>query len=399
MQGPAGYVTKGVDDGHIVADLLHLLENVNGDDLASFLESEHRELLRLRDQVRVYKAAASELAGHLQHVFSAVGGLSALPLSPPTRSTLGQPTSPGLQAPVTPLSPSNSIRARSRYVIPLVRSPSSAPFKLQHVPSRPSFSLGSRDAAVQTDDDGLSGMVAELKHTVDEQRADIVDLELALKESRSQVRVLRKQLKDKELRQFAAASDCAGLRRTASIMAGTGSELLAHMRAAGNWPSADTMPTTETVSAQDGRLSGVPSESSVASASIRSSGSTTGRGGMRESGVTGALTGKHRPSAYINGWPMYAHAPPKHNGADKQQPLPANNSECSALATSVSGLSTPRASQLLPSAEPVAAPETSAPSPPQPQPQPPRTPSLFVSAVANTPRRIYSRLSNRLKKI
>ncbi|KAJ2240212.1 hypothetical protein GGI13_007747, partial [Coemansia sp. RSA 455] len=234
----AAYQTKVEDDGHIVADLLHLLENVNGDDLASFLESEHRELLRLRDQVRVYKASLSELANHLQHVFCAVGGLSALPLSPSTRNTL-VPTSPGL--PMTPLSPGT--KARSRYVIPLLRSPTSTAFKLQQAPSRPS---PTRDTAAQTDEQ-LDGLVTELQHTVGEQRTDIEDLELSLRERRTQVRVLRKELRDKELRQFAVASDCAGLRRTASIMIESSSGFLAQMHAAGNWPPADTMPNTEDI--------------------------------------------------------------------------------------------------------------------------------------------------------
>ncbi|KAJ2068738.1 hypothetical protein GGI08_000709 [Coemansia sp. S2] len=413
----AAYQTKVEDDGHIVADLLHLLENVNGDDLASFLESEHRELLRLRDQVRVYKASLSELANHLQHVFCAVGGLSALPLSPSTRSTL-VPTSPGL--PMTPLSPGT--KARSRYVIPLLRSPTSTAFKLQQAPSRPS---PTRDAAAQTDEQ-LVGLVTELQHTVGEQRTDIEDLELSLRERRTQVRVLRKELRDKELRQFAVASDCAGLRRTASIMIETGNGFLAQMHAAGNWPPADTMPNTEDIaSAQcavaDGRLTRVSSESSLASdvsPSTRSASTASSHGSdARESGVTR----KHRPSAYINGWPVYDNDNTPHSAkhisaaggesnthsdADKQPAvkLSTNNS---AGTRSVSGLSTPRSSQLS-SAEPVATvatPETGAstirsPSLHQPPPlQPPRTPSLFVSAVAKTPRRIYSRLSNRLKKM
>ncbi|KAJ2874004.1 hypothetical protein GGH93_002749 [Coemansia aciculifera] len=435
MQVPAAYLTKVEDEGHIVADLLHLLENVNGDDLASFLESEHRELLRLRDQVRIYKAALSELANHLQHVFCAVGGLSALPLSPPTRSTLVQPTSPGL--PMTPLSPGNSVnKTRSRYVIPLLRSPTSTAFKLQQAPSRPS--LSTRDTAAQTDDQ-LDGLVTELQHTVGEQQTDIEDLELSLRERRTQVRVLRKQLRDKELRQFAVASDCAGLRRTASIMMESGSGFLAQMDAAGNWPPADTMPNMVAEDAAehqcavtDGRLTRAPSESSLASdisPSTRSTSTASSHGGdIRESGVTGAMPRKHRPSAYINGWPVYDDdddAPRSANHAkhisaaggesnphsekDNQRPavkpLPSTNNSMGTK--SVSGLSTPRSSQLS-SVEPVAAatPETCAstatrsPSLHQPPPlQPPRTPSLFVSAVAKTPRRIYSRLSNRLKKM
>ncbi|KAJ2880824.1 hypothetical protein IWW38_005887, partial [Coemansia aciculifera] len=213
MQALSSCPSRHDDDGHIVADLLHLLENVNGDDLASFLESEHRELLRLRDQVRVYKASVSELANHLQHVFCAVGGLSALPLSPATRSTLvGQPTSPGLQTPMTPLSPGSSSKTRSRYVIPLLKSPTSTAFKLHQVPSsRPSMCLNTRDVEVQTDNDRLNDLAVELQQTTGEQRADIEDLELSLREQRNEVRMLRKQLKDKELRQFAVASDCAGL--------------------------------------------------------------------------------------------------------------------------------------------------------------------------------------------
>ncbi|KAJ2583866.1 hypothetical protein GGH95_000754 [Coemansia sp. RSA 1836] len=419
MQASAACLARHDDDGHIVADLLHLLKDVNGDDLASFLESEHRELLRLRDQVRVYRAAVSELANHLQHVFCAAGGLSVLPLSPATRSLLAQSTSPGLQTPVTPLSPGSNGKTRSRYVIPLLRSPTSTAFKLQQVPSsRPSMSLNARDVAVQTDNDQLSDLVVELRQTMGEQRLDIEDLELSLREQRNQVRMLRKQLRDKELRQFAVASDCAGLRRTASIMVELGSGYLAQMRAAGNWPSPDTMPTSTSenaaaaaaTDASIGRLSQVPSESSHGCSS----------------GVAGAVAAKNRPSAYINGWPVYDNDNDGDNDGNGNTPRSVSPAERISTASSdkrgdsstlseaaeqppvahssynivpESGLSTPRSSQQQPNAEPVAAVARS-PSLLQPPPlQPPRTPSLFVSAVAKTPRRIYSRLSNRLKKM
>ncbi|KAJ2029196.1 hypothetical protein IWW57_001821 [Coemansia sp. S610] len=404
MQAPATYLARSEDDGHIVADLLHLLENVNGDDLASFLESEHRELLRLRDQVRVYKAGISELANHLQHVFCAVGGLTSLPLSPSTRSLLAQPTSPGLVAPMTPLSPSN--KARSRYVIPLVRSPSNSAFKLQQAPLRPPPpSHSARDMAVQTDEDQFGGLVTELQHTVGEQRTDIEDLEMSLRERKNEVRVLRKQLRDKELKQFAVASDCAGLRRTESIMIESGSGFLAQMRAAGNWPSAETMPTPENLGTRcaEGHLTRVSSEGSLVSGTsspMRPS-TMSSRSGNRESGVTGALAKKHRPSAYINGWPVYDNdvshsAHPAEHTDIVQPPRLSNNGDDTSigLTKSISGLSTPLTSRL-PSTELVAAtPKTYASQVP-----PQRTPSLFVSAVAKAPRRIYSRLSNRLKKM
>ncbi|KAJ2489228.1 hypothetical protein IWW37_004154 [Coemansia sp. RSA 2050] len=411
MQAPAAYLTRNEDDGHIVADLLHLLENVNGDDLASFLESEHRELLRLRDQVRVYKAGISELANHLQHVFCAVGGLSSLPLSPNTRGLLAQPTSPGLVAPMTPLSPSN--KARSRYVIPLVRSPSNTAFKLQQAPPRPRPppSQSTQDVAVQTDGDRFGGLAAELQHTVDEQRADIVDLEMSLRERRTEVRVLRKQLRDQELRQFAVASDCVGLRRTASIMIESGSSgFLAQMRAAGNWPPAETMPAPEDFAQRagaEGRLARVSSESSLVSGTsppMRPS-TTSSRSGNRESGATGALGKKHRPSAYINGWPVYDNgvshnaSPVEHTDIVRPPRLASSSDDISIGPTkAISGLSTPRTSRL-PSTELAAATPKTRASSSMHQVPPPRTPSLFVSAVAKAPRRIYSRLSNRLKKV
>ncbi|KAJ2402074.1 hypothetical protein GGI23_000973 [Coemansia sp. RSA 2559] len=53
--------------------------------------------------------------------------------------------------------------------------------------------------------------VSGLRLTVAEQRADIDDLEAALCESRATARDLRKRLRVHELRQFTAASQCAGV--------------------------------------------------------------------------------------------------------------------------------------------------------------------------------------------
>ncbi|KAJ2471694.1 hypothetical protein EV174_005924, partial [Coemansia sp. RSA 2320] len=206
---------NGEDDGHIVSDLIRLLENLEGDDLAAFLEAEHRELLRLRDQMHIHKTAVAELGRHLQHVFAAVGGLGALPLSAATRSILVQPGSPEPQAlmtpvsPMSPLSPGSTSKTKARSAIPLVRgSPASATFRRQQAAARASACFGVCDAAAQTDDDGQAGdLAAGLQLIVSEQRADIEELELALQERRGQVRGLRRQLREKELQQLPATSD------------------------------------------------------------------------------------------------------------------------------------------------------------------------------------------------
>ncbi|KAJ2748442.1 hypothetical protein IWQ56_007463 [Coemansia nantahalensis] len=77
-----------------------------------------------------------------------------------------------------------------------------------------------REELANTSYGQLVALVGELQRTVGEQKADIADLEEALRESKTAVRTLRGQAKETELRRYAAAADAAGLRRTASILPG-----------------------------------------------------------------------------------------------------------------------------------------------------------------------------------
>ncbi|KAJ1820203.1 hypothetical protein LPJ56_003489 [Coemansia sp. RSA 2599] len=312
----------GDDGGQTVRDLLQLLENADSNGLAGFLETEHRELLQLRHRVTQYQEAISELKRHLHQVFSVAGGLGVLPLSETTRAVLGIERQSAaanddhilvLQPPMTPITPGNSAASKTRLDLP--HEPDAKPG--QHLalslPPAHSRSLSNRpdnaamavERSVQTDSDAF---VAGLQQTIMEQRSDIEDLETSLRERKTLVRQLRKQLRDKELRQFAAASDHAGLRRTASIMVDSGC-LLTHVRHAQVDNNAGTPELP--ASAAD-----IPEDacSSEAVDDENTSGSDMPRRSSR------------RPSRFINGWPVYDDDESNENENENENSNNNNNS-------------------------------------------------------------------------
>ncbi|KAJ2785218.1 hypothetical protein H4R18_000669 [Coemansia javaensis] len=261
-------------------------------------------------RIRICEDVIAELAAHLQGVYAVVGGVGALPLSDTARTVLGlagqQPQQPqpvpaagrarasteasGLPTPHSHGGPDQRWAPRSAFrpLAPMV--PQGATFPAAD--NAAGCTAAAQPAAAPADPDmpdpaQLAAMIRVLQRTVAQQHAEIVDLEAALSERKEQVHALRRKLHDSELRWFAAAADWAGLRRTESIAAPPDAPPPAPPRAAaGQWqpvyaPAAAARPRAD-------------------SGNSRSTGSST--------------EGARRPSEYINGWPVYdsglAPAPP-----------------------------------------------------------------------------------------
>ncbi|KAI8321340.1 hypothetical protein GQ54DRAFT_298075 [Martensiomyces pterosporus] len=400
-------------DNQIITDLLQLLEGVDGADLAGFLETEHRELLSLRRRLDLYECAVSELKGHLNHVFSAVGGLCALPMSATTRELLSLPKAhqpPGahpercssaVSVPMTPISPAFTAwdpKSRPTSSLALCHTPAPAfrrtsfriandtGFRLQQPPriipsssppahsplsSASTFSapptdnlpstrrdravnlndhsMGTRnitatarlplimtfDKSMQTEADPLEDIVSRLHETVNEQRADIEDMEASLRERKAQVRTLRKQLRDKELRQYAVASDCVGLRRTESIMIET-SGFLAQLRANSEWPqpvppspipmehrsaNGAVWSKRQSVARTLGKKSRMSRIVDAKSLDSHSAATTP----ARSSGAPAKMAKPRTPVEYVNGWSVYEESTTEDEASSKAQaPAVAN---------------------------------------------------------------------------
>ncbi|KAI9500673.1 hypothetical protein GGI25_004524 [Coemansia spiralis] len=253
----------------VMADLFQLLDEMDAHDLTRLLQSEHEELLALRSQTHVYESAIAELKSHLHNVFAVAGGLDTLPLSAATRGALGlsemQPAFTektllsSLMLPITPQSPlflDNSAETRSPSL--LLESLSSnvdrssvmlPPWRVPIFSKRVHVSTTERSIQTETTVGAndcsenlvrkLSRTIADLRQTVAEQHSDLEDLKGSLDERKTLVRTLRKQLREHELRQFTAASDYAGLRRTASIMAEGGGALAHLCKSMDGWASTD----------------------------------------------------------------------------------------------------------------------------------------------------------------
>ncbi|KAJ1748721.1 hypothetical protein LPJ79_004312 [Coemansia sp. RSA 1821] len=373
---------SSTNDRQMDISLLSILQSVDSDRLAEFLKNEHHELLALRNQVCTYEGVISELKLYLHNVFAIAGGLDALPLSGATRAALGLAKNPSNSvASQEGLSTPRSLHvARNRTVSqPAEASPYTAAQQfLLHYPPLPQTPIPAPNSEAQShldtnekapllmssaehsseDKTQLTALLGELKQTVTEQQTDIEDLEAALRERKALIRELRKQMRDNELRQFAAASEHAGLRRTASI----GTMAAACPQDTKNEPADEA--AAEIQESKD------PQDSDSSLSSI---------GEVR------------RPSGYINGWPVYEtklsqQTPLKVVNANvdsEQQPEPnaqhpffANKEPLRYKASTSSGLNRSIAGST----------------------QSSRAPRIFHSVVVKTPRRIYSRLSNRLKK-
>ncbi|KAJ2719975.1 hypothetical protein GGI07_004885 [Coemansia sp. Benny D115] len=149
------------DDVNTMRDLLQLLDSADGKDLAEFLESEHRELLHLRQKVAQYETAIVELSNNFARTLAQVQGK-------------------------------------------------------QPVPTTPQSSKYAADHSIHESVHDLQ-RITDLEQIVMEQKSDIADLEASLRERKVQIRSLRKQLRDKELRQFAVASECTSERDVTHI--------------------------------------------------------------------------------------------------------------------------------------------------------------------------------------
>ncbi|KAJ1964630.1 hypothetical protein GGI12_001298 [Dipsacomyces acuminosporus] len=174
----------------------------------------------------------------------------------------------------------------------------------------------SSDKGAQAELDRLQDAVHELQETVAEQKADIKDLEASLRERKAEVRTLRKQLRDKELRQYAVASDYVGLRRTDSIMVET-SNFLAQLRAGGECPQrqgpslplakerkiTDTEPWTKRRSAV--HSIGKSNRKSRVAIDESSGETSTSFTPKRTSTISAKSKVQRRPEKYVNGWSVY----------------------------------------------------------------------------------------------
>ncbi|ORX72280.1 hypothetical protein DL89DRAFT_291481 [Linderina pennispora] len=428
-----------------ISDLLRLLDGVDSADLAEFIESEHRELLTLREQVRQYDQAVFELRGHLQHVFSCVGGLSALPMSSATKVFLNlakQPQSPpnttSLAPPLTPMSrPASSLTSMPtrRTSFRIVSDPS---FQLHPPPRHSSANMTSacakKHVLVSTEGAEITSMRSVGIQT-DQDHSEAV-----LRERKTQVRTLRKKLQDKELRQFAYASDCVGLKRTESIMieAPNGwAQIYAAHAGALRAPAATKFrrsviakPAVRCKRASTARTFGSKSrQSRILCESGRGVCSVlTAVDQASEDNSETANVPDKQPVGYVNGWPVYADQAP----ADDDAAL-SDVAQCIAVEAEASDETAPHnndnTADLVLSFPP---PPTSIAQPAQHKPPPvvhqgihdqydyapenmhynvsiqemelpvtlaPRTPRLLRSVVSSSPRRLYSRLSNRLKRI
>ncbi|KAJ1833236.1 hypothetical protein IWW55_004578 [Coemansia sp. RSA 2706] len=446
--------------------LLSILQSVESDRLTEFLKNEHSELLALRNQAQMYERAIAELKTHLDNVFAVAGGLGALPLSDATRGILGLTnTLPGkngaLAVPEGLCTPLSLNYAKARSVSqpadtspPLLANPNVQSPQFQHPPlphastfqgcngveevaaplnthnammtptsatdthsfqqvAQPGRPTMAGEEPVETKSHSqLASLVGELRQTVGEQQSDIEDLEAALRERKTLIRALRKQLRDKELQKFAAASDHAGLRRTASIM-GVPRGVLAHIAAAGPLPSAVSIKLDNKlpIIQPAGRLEAIASNESLDKSEQQDKNTSDSSTSTGLSSVENA----RRPSGYINGWPIYD----SDRTAESEQPDTAasptsdqedvQSTDCKdrpptppapPFAVMSSSTSSPRSvtNPLLYKESVSSGLNASVAETNNSASSSSRAPRLLRTMVSKTPRRIYSRLSNRLKK-
>ncbi|KAJ1890095.1 hypothetical protein LPJ66_007674 [Kickxella alabastrina] len=328
------------DDVQAVTDILRLLDSAENNDLVGFLESERNELFTFRRRTDQYECAILELRDHLDRIYAVVGGLGALPMSETTREVLkiigGQTYSNDdhhgslVQMPMTPptLGNGSSRSAVSNIAAVINPSPDSSPnmrFGVEHLPRVPITPFvkqtttdieGTRFAekAIQTANADHQHVLSDLQHTVACQRTDIRDLETSLQECRAQVRGLRNQLHDRELKMFAATPNSTGLRRIESSVVGN-NNILAHFHTTDNALPGDQQQQRMFVSSKTDLLRGIAVATRVSRDSSISSSTSSASTGINDSQMVGPSSASSspiarrryalRPSRFVNGWPVY----------------------------------------------------------------------------------------------
>lgn len=380
------------DDSEIVSDLLQLLDSIDGDDLAVFLESEHRELLSLRGQVHIYESALSELKLHLHHVFSAVGGLGSLPLSTTTRDALGLPKLPNgstmtgsrtsMAPSYSPMSASTAVGGdrnsfmRVSQIIPAF-PPTPTDTKTSHESSTLSYTKG-----VQTEDTDYE---AHLKQVIVDQQSGIKRLESSLREYKTQNRSLRKKLRDKD------KSDQHST--TSTVVSGSSSlPQLPKSRSSADYPPRSRPSKLQPRPEGHRKTHNIQSSCSMTSdgeSMSKNSGATfTNKEETADESLAAATTiGQHKSDVCFS-----TKETTIGTGDSITDVSPLSSPTPSQQKHSMSGLLVSRFS--LASEADTGGRRTSIGSMQQQ-----RAPHLFRSVVATTPRRIYSRLSSRLKKV
>ncbi|KAJ2551830.1 hypothetical protein EV175_003545 [Coemansia sp. RSA 1933] len=213
-------------------ELLDLLDEMGAGELGQLLRMENGELKTLREQSRAHEQALRELKQHLhkRHVGAGGGSLATLALSTETKNVLG------LYGSQTEYSGMPAASAA------------------------PGDDVPSHEALVQT--------VDQLRHKVAEQRADMDDMETALRESRAAARDLRSRLRMHELRQFAVASHSVGVGRPGSeawSVKASGSDSGADISLLAENPNQEQAPVDESSAGDD-----ESSEAAAATVSTRS---------------------------------------------------------------------------------------------------------------------------------
>ncbi|KAJ2655828.1 hypothetical protein IW148_005897 [Coemansia sp. RSA 1199] len=446
-------MTSNTARGEYTADIgLSILQTTDGDRLTEYSNPKHDELLGLRSQAQTYKTVIMELKTHLHNVYAVAGGIRMLPLSETAQHVLSiieaQPKpSDGLDTEglITPLSlsfgktRSTATNSSQPHLAPICAKnvaslgysdaimDMAAPSSLHNATMTPvsakdvySFQHTTKPVTPMAEDSGamrysqMEALVVELRQTVGDQQSDIEDLEAMLRERKHLIRTLRKQLRDKELRQFAAASDHAGLRRTASIMCVPKSALAqlavaSQLQSPASVRGGDIVPMLKPV-----QLEAITSSDSNRSSAEHQDSAAPNKDNSSSSELS-FVENARRPSGFVNGWPIY--------NTDQNVKL-----EHSTLASSVDEQTMEQEASdrpLTPPTLPFANPSSTSSTTSSPRSAnnalhykdsvgselgtstaettnsaslASRTPRIFRTIVARTPRRIYSRLSNRLKK-
>ncbi|PIA18374.1 hypothetical protein COEREDRAFT_6610 [Coemansia reversa NRRL 1564] len=420
---------------HSLSSTFHLPMTASDSQPTESIIDEKHKLLTLESQLHIYKDATAELTTYLHGVFSVVGGISALPLSNATKSvversnpgTLASPLSPNFRVASTKvfsalqlesLSADTHENTADNDMTVLVASRNTgADCSIMHTTGANKSTLSCGDTT-ETTQNKLEAQISELQQIINEQRLEIEDLTETRREYIHEVHKLRKQLKDiksaGDTRRFVKAWDSAGLTRTPSMLY-LPNATMSLWRSASRRGKQSTSET-DSYKALDAALSTKASMlASSASATnrlsrIASSASLDSHLQDTSSRIS-SIDDARRPSGFINGWPIYdsdngtAIATQSNEGnpatqqsqvIDIELPIPSvlpSKDELTQLASSQPVQSTLPHQESVGSGLSACLTDTSSLAPPAA-----RTPRLFRTIVAKTPRRIYSKLNGRLKK-